>query len=149
LREYTEETVDRGYVTKLVKLVKAGDTEGFIRILEEIFHQIPYDIRVRKERYYQSIFYLIFILIGVDIETEVRTDRGRIDAVMETVEKVYIMEFKLRGSEEEALEQIKEKRYWEKYEGRGKEIELVGVKFQEKGISDEYGEIFRYKVERL
>ena len=81
--------------------------------------------------------------------TEVRTDRGRIDAVMETGEKVYIMEFKLRGSEEEALAQIKEKRYWEKYEGRGKEIELVGVKFQEEGISDEYGEIFRYKVERL
>ena len=70
-----------------------------------------------------------FVLTRMRVGVEVRTARGRIDAVVEVGERVYIFEFKLGGSEEEALRQIKERGYAEKYRGEGKEIVLVGVGF--------------------
>ncbi len=121
--------------------------DKFFEILERIFHQIPYEIRVKAEKYYQSIFYLIFVLIGVDIDTEVRTDVGRIDAVIKYGDKVYIFEFKIGGRKEEAMEQIKEKRYWERYEGKGKEIVLIGAGFKvERKEGEEVIEYEKLKV---
>ncbi|RKZ25445.1 AAA family ATPase, partial [bacterium] len=72
LRDYTDEKVDNGMIDYLKESIEEGDVDKFFEVLEEIFHRIPYDIRVKAEKYYQSIFYLIFILIGVDIETEVK-----------------------------------------------------------------------------
>lgn len=58
-----------------------------------------------------------------------RTNEGRIDAVMETPDHVYVMEFKRDRSASEALAQIKEKRYFVKFLSSGKKITLVGVNF--------------------
>ncbi len=65
---------------------------------------------------------------GAEIKPEDPTNSGRIDAVVETGNKIYIMEFKM-GSEQTALEQIKEKKYYEKYQGSEKEIVLMGIGF--------------------
>ncbi|RLI92978.1 MAG: AAA family ATPase [Candidatus Altiarchaeales archaeon] len=147
LREYTEERVDNGMIDYLKESIEEGDIKKFFEILEKIFHQIPYDIRVKAERYYQSIFYLIFVLIGVDIETEVRTDVGRIDTVIKYGDKIYIFEFKIGGRKEEAIEQIKEKRYWERYEGESKDIVLIGAGFK---IERKEGEkAIEYEAEKV
>ena len=65
------------------------------RIITLFFAKIPYDIQESTEPYYQSLFYLIFTVIGTRIRAEVRTHKGRIDALIETATHVYVFEFKL------------------------------------------------------
>ena len=70
------------------------------------FANIPYDISIANEKYYQSLFFAIFKLIGLSIEAEVKTNKGRIDCVVETEQMFCVIEFKLKGTKEEALAQI-------------------------------------------
>ena len=71
--------------------------------LKVFFTGIPYDLSDDTERHYQAIFYIVFTLIGQFVETEVRSSHGRADAVVKTQDAVYIFEFKLNGTAEEAL----------------------------------------------
>jgi len=87
---------------------------------------------LKNEKYYQTIFYLIFKLMGLPIEAEVKTNDGRIDAVAEVEDHIYIFEFKLDGSADKALTQIEDKEYAQKYGLRGKPITKVGVNFDSK-----------------
>ncbi len=82
-----------------------------------------------NERYYQTVFYLVFRIIGLDVDCEVRTEAGRIDAVVKTPVRIYVFEFKLQGTAEDALAQIHERRYHEKYTADGRELLLVGAAF--------------------
>jgi hypothetical protein len=63
------------------------------------------------------------------IDAEVRTDRGRIDAVAQTADTVYLFEFKLQGTAEEALDQIRTHEYALKYRDCGKRLRRFGVAF--------------------
>jgi hypothetical protein len=49
--------------------------------------------------------------------------------VVKTAERIYLFEFKLRGSAEDALRQIREKGYVEAYRNDGRELLCVGVAF--------------------
>jgi hypothetical protein len=131
LGEYTQKKM--GFNTRLLKrmgkAVEAGDMDRFIQEVKSLFASIPYHIFIgEREAYYHSIIYLLLSLSGAVVKPEEPTNIGRIDAVWETGNKIYIMEFKM-GSEREALEQIKEKKYYEKYLGKGKEIVLMGIGF--------------------
>ena len=102
----------------------------FFETLKIFFANIPYDISSRApEETYQAVFCAILYFIGVGVTPEVRTNEGRIDAVMETPDHVYVMEFKRDRSAAEAMAQIKEKKYYERFLGAGKKITLVGVSF--------------------
>ena len=102
----------------------------FFETLKIFFANIPYDISSRApEETYQAVFCAILYFIGVGVTPEVRTNEGRIDAVMETPDHVYVMEFKRDKFAAEAMAQIKEKKYYEKFLGSGKKITLVGVSF--------------------
>ena len=131
----------------LVRLVTAlghGDIDAFMKILRGIFANIPYDIHCREEFYWQSLFYLICYMLQVYVQAEVRTNSGRIDLVAQVADSVWIFEFKLDKSAEEALAQIKEKNYPEKYLGGGRRILLVRVNFD-----SEKGQIKEYRTEEL
>ncbi|MCC5815015.1 MAG: ATP-binding protein [Leptospira sp.] len=122
------------HIHHLAKSFRSGDLHNVIEILRRIFLSIDYDLHIPLERYYQTIFYLIFTLLGLRIKTEVKTNLGRVDAVVETASTIYIFEFKLDDTAEKALEQIREKKYYEKYQGQGKAIVLVGVEFRDRNI---------------
>ncbi len=111
------------------------DIENCISHLRKIFIKIEYDLHIPQEKYYQTLFYLTFTLLGFKISTEVKTNLGRVDAVVES-NAIYIFEFKLNGTKEEALTQIKTKKYYEKYLNKGKDIYLVGVEFKDRNIGD-------------
>ncbi|MCK4763909.1 MAG: ATP-binding protein [Candidatus Aminicenantes bacterium] len=118
-----------GKIFDLTEKLIDRQPEEFFEIIKSLFASIPYNIFIPdREAYYHSVIYLILTLLGVHIECEVQTHSGRIDAVIQVEDTVYIMEFKL-GSETEALEQIKNKKYYEKYAGQGKKIVLAGVGF--------------------
>jgi hypothetical protein len=112
-----------------VKALQEQDLDQFFSVLSVFFAEIPYDIQIRQEKYYQTIFYLIFKLIGLQIGTEVRTNQGRIDAVIEMEKAVFVFEFKLQGTATAALEQIKDRDYPSRYKLENKELILIGVQF--------------------
>ena len=107
-----------------------NELDIFFETLKIFFANIPYDISAHApEETYQAVFCAILYFIGVGVTPEVRTNEGRIDAVMETPDHVYVMEFKRDKSAAEAMAQIKEKKYYEKFIASGKKITLVGINF--------------------
>jgi hypothetical protein len=120
------------YAVEIADMLEAGDIDGTMKKMKRFFENIPYDIQIANEKYYQTIFFVIFRLIGLFIEAEARTSIGRIDAVALTGKYVYIFEFKLNRSAAEALKQIHDKEYYQKYLGSGREIILIGAKFSTK-----------------
>ena len=122
-----------------------GNLEGMLEILRGFFASIPYELHMRAEAYYNSIFYSFMTLLGYDIQTEVSTSRGRVDAILELKDKVYVMEFKYEdcpndaSADEkrklfdkalaEAMKQIDEKGYADRYRGSGKTIVKAGFAF--------------------
>ena len=65
----------------------------------------------------------------MELHSEVMTDKGRIDLVLSTKTHIYIFELKLRQKPDQALKQIEEHRYYERFLVQGKKIMLVGIAF--------------------
>jgi hypothetical protein len=122
-----------GYLWQLLTTLRVGDMNRFFEVLQIFFAGIPYDIQIKAERYYQTIFYLIFRLIGLQIGVEVRTSKGRIDAVVEIDEGIFIFEFKMGGTAQAALTQIHEKDYATPYNNQKQPVVLIGAVFGIKG----------------
>ncbi|MBQ6471615.1 MAG: ATP-binding protein [Victivallales bacterium] len=116
-------------VFRLTSAMRLDDMELFMVTLQSFFASIPYDIRGGDEHYYQTIFFITFLLLGSSIEAESKTNNGRIDAYVRTAKSVYIFEFKLNKSAEEAVGQIFDRRYYEKFQSCGLPIRLIGVNF--------------------
>lgn len=79
------------------------------------------------------VVYLVFKLLGQFVKSEVHSSRGRSDIEIETADAIYIFEFKMKKSAEDALQQIESKGYGEKYKTSGKNIFLIGISIQEDG----------------
>ena len=120
------------YLWQLVDALTEEDFDEFFRVLGVFFAKIPYEMHLKYEAYYQTILYLVFKQVGLKVQVEQQTNRGRIDTVVLLETRIIIFEFKLDGNAEEALKQIKEKGYAERYRLSGKEIILVGVNFDTK-----------------
>ena len=98
-----------------------------------MFASIPYHLfEARNESYYHSLIHILFDYIGIYIQSEVLTNRGRADAVVETDTHVYIIEFKLDKTTMEAIQQIKQRGYDERHLHKSKIVKLVGVNFSSK-----------------
>ena len=135
---YLEQGFSTSHLTKMVAALKSHDIDRFFTVMQSLFANIKYELHLNYEKYYQTIFYVTFKLIGLDIEAEVQTSAGRIDAVVALPETIYLFEFKINKSAEEALKQIKTNEYYVKYQAQGKEIRCVGVNFdgENKKIGD-------------
>ncbi len=100
--EYSQINAGMGetYTTRLTQHLNAKRLDAFFETLAEFFANIPNNITLKNEKYYQSIFYSVITLLGFDIEAEVSTNQDRIDCVLQTGDTIYIIEFKLNGSKE-------------------------------------------------
>ncbi len=104
--------------------------ERFIETTNAILAAIPYPhIEGQDEHFYHTVFYLMLSASGALAPTEVLTSRGRIDMEVHFPEKIYIVELKCNQSAEQAIAQIKAKKYFEKYLHGGKKIFLLGINF--------------------
>ena len=117
-------------LNRLTQALFTANWPRFFEVLNSFLASISYEMQIKQEKYYQTIFYLIFKLIGLEIQAEARTNQGRIDAVIETAQAVYIFEFKLSGSAAEALAQIETRAYFAPYLAAGKPLHLLGVNFE-------------------
>ena len=96
--------------------------------MEVFFAGIPYTAHKKQEATFQTIFFSIFRLLGLYVEAESTTNDGRIDAVVQTDDAIFIFEFKL-DNDPTALEQIRQKEYFKKYLLDKREIYIIGVNF--------------------
>ncbi|RGM44880.1 MULTISPECIES: ATP-binding protein [Bacteroides] len=128
---YTKVTDDEtGFlIAKFMRELRSGDVDAFMERLKVFFAGMPYDLSDNTERHYQAVFYIVFTLMGQFVETEVRSARGRADAIVKTQNAIYAFEFKLNGTAEEALKQIDERGYLIPYTLEGKRLIKVGVNF--------------------
>ena len=123
------------WIREAAVLLRRGDTEGFRTGLTSFLASIPYTMRRKenereRERYFHYTFYLIMRLISVyTVYTEKVQSHGRVDCIVETPEYVYIFEFKLDGTAEEALSQIEEKGYAREYESDSRKLYKIGAVF--------------------
>ena len=125
------------YIGKFVQELRTKDIDAFLSRLQAFFADFPYELNDKTERHYQVVFYLVFKLMGQFTEAEVRSARGRADAVVKTPKYIYVFEFKLNGTAEEAIWQIDEKGYLIPYQADGRKLIKVGVEFSaiERNIS--------------
>lgn len=122
-------------ISKLKNSLQDGRPEEFIKELRVFFADVPYDLRKNLqgyENYYHSLFYVLVKVIGLDVKAEYHTSEGSIDMVVETADYTYIIELKINGKAEDAMEQINQKSYCIAFEASGKTIIKIGLGFAER-----------------
>jgi hypothetical protein len=118
-------------ISYFIRDLETGNVDGFMTRLQAFFSGIPYELNNKEEKHYQTVFYLLFKLMGQFVQTEVSSAIGRADAIAVVNDTVYIFEFKLTGNAtaEEALKQIDERKYAAQYAAGNKKIVKVGAEF--------------------
>ena len=122
----------RPWIVSISDELEEGNLESFRQKLTSFFASIPYNLRTKQtsERYFHCAFYLIMRMVSTfHIYTEKCQSQGRVDCVIETDKFIYIFEFKLDGTAEEALQQIEEKGYAREYASDTRKIFKIGCSF--------------------
>jgi hypothetical protein len=117
------------FVSKLASVLKENNLEKVFEVLKTFYANIDYEIKLKHEKYYQTVFYLLFTLLGYHAEVENHTNDGRMDAVIKTSTHIYVIEFKLDKTAKEALQQIKDRDYLQKFALDQRQKVLIGVDF--------------------
>ncbi len=138
------------YIHNIEQALLRGEVDSMMKIFTSFFANLAYPVLPNqsdplrtRELYYHSIFFTVIKLLSLNIELEVPTNKGRIDAVIKTQERIFIIELKM-GTGEEAMEQIKANGYHEKYLLEGKRIVLLGI-----GFDADSRNINNYQVEEI
>lgn len=134
------------WVREATIFLRKGEVDNFRTGLTSFLASIPYTMRRKenereRERYFHYTFYLLLRLLSVyTVYTEKVQSQGRVDCVVETPQYVYIFEFKLDGTADEALRQIEEKGYVREYASDNRKLYKIGAVF-----SSETGTISDWK----
>ena len=116
-------------IKRFVDDVEKGDIDGFMERLQSFLSDCPYELARDAELHYQNVLFIVFRLAGLYTQVEYHTSRGRIDIVVQTADYVYVMEFKLDGTAEQALQQIEEKQYALPFAADSRKVFRIGVNF--------------------
>lgn len=117
------------YVVSFIRDLMKGDIESCLERTRSFFSSIPYDLENKTEKHYQTIFYLLFRLMGQYVDAEVKNAIGRADVVVRLSDAVYVFEFKYDGTPDEALAQIDSKQYAIPFMADGRKVFKIGVNF--------------------
>ena len=125
-------------MAQMVRSLAVADMEALRRQLTAFFASIPYSMRRKDserecERYFHYTFYLIFRIISTYLVlTEKQQSEGRADCIIETNNDIFIFEFKLDGTADDALAQIEARGYARPYADDTRHIHLIGASFSSK-----------------
>ena len=118
------------YAVEGVRALKAKNLEKLTKTMNAFLNEFPYSLIGKRERSYQQAFYAFFLMIGgCRIDAEEETLSGRSDCVLSTSHDLYIIEMKVDRNVEEAIEQIKKKKYYARYINSEKTIHIIGMNF--------------------
>lgn len=116
-------------LSKLRKALEENRGEESCQIMQSLFAHIPYHLHIGQERYYHSLFQLVATLLSLESHAEEATDKGRVDLVIKTSSYIYLFELKIDSTPATAIEQIMNKRYYEKYLLDGRKLIVAGLCF--------------------
>ena len=122
-------------IGQLVREIRSGDYDAFFRRLQSFFADTPYEVIAGQkperdtELHYRNVLFIVFKLVGLYTQVEYHTSQGRIDLVLKTDRYIYVMEFKLNGTAEEALRQIEERQYALPFASDPRQVFKIGVNF--------------------
>lgn len=135
------------WVQKIVRALRDGNLELVRKIFTSFLAETPYSMRPKKDQkdrelYFHYTFYLLMRLISCyTVYTEKQLSEGRADCIVETPKYVYIFEFKLDGTANEALQQIQDRGYAKAYEADTRTLYIIGASFSSKTGTIEEWEI--------
>ena len=116
-------------IQQFTREIESGQPDAFLRRLQSFFADTPYELIRDLEVHYQNVLFIVFRLVGFYVKAEYHTSEGRVDLVLQTDRYIYVMEFKLEGSAEEALQQIKAKHYARPFEADSRQLFKIGINF--------------------
>ena len=141
-------TPGNSWIQDVIDALESGDLDRLERLLTALLSETSYRMQrkgdpIECERYFQYTIYLVLRMISIySVFIEKEQSQGRVDCIVETPDYVYIFEFKLDGSAEQALQQIQEKGYAKPYLTDPRKLYQIGVNF-----SSETGTIEGFKYE--
>ena len=116
-------------IQKFVREVRSGDYDSFFLRLQSFFADTTYEAIREQELHYKNVLFIVFKLVGFYTQVEYHTSKGRIDLVLQTDKFIYVIEFKLDGTAEEALQQIHDKHYALPFASDRRKLFKIGVNF--------------------
>ena len=119
----------RSTVAMMYECLYHEDMDGALRILQTFLSTVPYADNTPYEGHYQQMLYVILSLLGYYVDIEVRTPRGRVDAVLRTATTLYVMELKIDTSADTAMQQIDLRHYPERFALCGLPVVKVAISF--------------------
>ena len=131
---YSDDIEPAMYANNAKKALEKKNIDSLIEILRQYFSQFPYTLLEKDgngttERTFQLVFFSFFVSMGGRPVAEDASIMGRSDVVFSYKKDVYIAELKIDKEPKEAINQIKEKRYYEKYINDGKNVHILGISF--------------------
>jgi hypothetical protein len=129
--------VQTGFALKFWRALKKDDIDLALREMQAYLSSLPYVEGFKKkledvatdEGFYEYTLYLIFSMLNVYVRTQVKCVQGRTDIVVFMPTAIYVMELKVNGTAQEALDQINSKRYAVPYQTDGRRIIKMGIRF--------------------
>ena len=117
------------YIVNFVHEIEAGQPEKFMARLDTMFADQNYQIAGDAELYFHNVIYVVFKMLGFYVDVERHTSDGRMDMLIQTKDYIYIFEFRMDRSADEALAQIEEKQYAKPFETDSRKLYKIGVNF--------------------
>jgi hypothetical protein len=125
-------------ITQMKQQIYNSDASGLEKNLRMLLANIPYILHQKNEAYYHSMFLVWMKMLGFDTPGEVMTNIGRIDTVLHHAGMTVVAEIKYSAKKDaerllnEAMNQIRDRKYYEKYADR--KVILMGVAFAGKEV---------------
>lgn len=120
---------NNGFIFEFLEQLYDGTMDGALQKMQAYLASISNRLSNKNEKDFQTVFYLIFNLLGAYIKVEEDSAIGRADAVLHMPDTIYVMELKYDKSAGEALQQIDDKGYLIPYFADGKRLVKVGVNY--------------------
>ncbi|KAK3582513.1 hypothetical protein CHS0354_024062 [Potamilus streckersoni] len=116
---------DKKFIERISHGFMGNNLDEVEEVIDEMFKDVPHDFYVKQEVVLHCLLHIVFTYVGLQIQSEVHTQKGRLDAIVETKSHVYIFEFKINKTVNEAIKQIRQKEYGLKYAKTKKQ--LIGI----------------------
>ncbi|KAK3582488.1 hypothetical protein CHS0354_024035 [Potamilus streckersoni] len=123
---------DKKFIERISHGFMGNNLDEVEEVIDEMFKDVPHDFYVKQEVVLHCLLHIVFTYVGLQIQSEVHTQKGRLDAIVETKSHVYIFEFKINKTVNEAIKQIRQKEYGLKYVKTKKQLIGIGANYSTK-----------------
>ena len=126
-----------GFAARFYQALVYGNIDKAMTLMKSYFASIPYpeggkDVLAdmqKNEYYYETVFYIMLSMMNIAVLTQVKSCRGRADAVMFSPHTIFVFEIKINKPAKEALAQIDEKGYMVPFEADERKLVKIGISF--------------------